>query len=131
VNFSVSSVTVDWTAAAASLALLAGYVVAAVVAGRRFGVRGLWAVWIAGIVAGGLFPFLLHGESVAHFDPASMLYHAVMLAVALGISAWVIARTLRRPRPAGIPVQIALGALAFILALLVMIVVSFIVIATH
>lgn len=130
-NFSVSSATVDWGAAAASFALFAVYVAAAVVAGRRFGTPGLWAVWFAGIVAGSSLPFMMHRESIAHFDRAAMLFHTAVLAVPMGISAWVINRTLRRPRPVGIPAQLALGALAFVLAFLVMVVVVFIVLATH
>jgi len=131
VNFSVSSVTVDWTALAVSLGLLAVYVAAAVAAGRRFGTPGLWAVWFAGIVAGSSFPYLVHGESIAHFDGAWMFLHTAALGVPMGISAGVIDRTLSRPRPASIPVQLALGAVAFILAFLVMLVVVFVVIATH
>lgn len=130
-NFSVSSVTVDRPAAAASLVFLAVYLVAAVVAGRRFGVPGLWAVWIAGIVAGNLVPFLTHGGSSAHPDLTSMIHHTVVLAVSTGISAWVIARTLRRPRPVSILVQLARGALALLLTCLVMVVADFIWIATH
>lgn len=130
-SFSVSSVTVDWSAAAASLALAAVYVLVAVVAGRRFGTPGLWAVWFVGIVAGSSLPFLMHGESFAHFDRAGMLFHTAMLAAPLGISAWVINRTLRRPRPAGITAQLALGALAFILAFLGMAVVAVIVMVAH
>jgi hypothetical protein len=102
-----------------------------VAAGRRFGTPGLWAVWFAGVVAGSSFPFLVHGESIAHFDPMSMFLHTASVAVPMGISAWVIGRTLSRPRPVGVPAQLALGALAFIPAFLGMVVVSFIVIATH
>jgi hypothetical protein len=131
VNFSVSSVWVDWSAAAVTLGLLAVYLAAAVAAGRRFGTPGLWAVWFAGIVAGSLFPFLVHGATIAHFDSTTIFFHAAALAVPMGISAWVIHRTLSRPRPVGVAAQLALGALSFILALLVMAVVIFIVIATH
>jgi len=60
-----------------------------------------------------------------------MLFHTAVLAVPLGISAWVIARTLRRPRPVGVPTQVALGTLAFIPALLLTAAVVFIVMATH
>jgi hypothetical protein len=125
VNFSESSATVNWAAAAASLALVAVYVVAAVLAGRRFGTPGLWAVWFAGIVAGSSLPFLMHGESFAHFDRAAMLFHTAILAVPLGISAWVINRTLRRPRPAGIPAQLALGALSLVLSFVAVAIVAF------
>jgi hypothetical protein len=114
-----------------ALVLVAVYVAAAVGVGRRFGVRGLWAVWIGGIVVGTLFPFVVHGESIAHFEHASLIHHTAVLAVPMGISAWVIARTLRRPRPAGVPVQLALGALAFILSFLVMFVAILVLIATH
>jgi hypothetical protein len=94
VNFSVSSVTVDWTALVVSLGLLVVYVAAAVAAARRFGTPGLWAVWFGGIVAGSSFPFLVHGESIAHFDRASMFLHTAALALPMGISAWLI-----RPHP--------------------------------
>ncbi len=83
------------------------------------------------IVVGSLFPFLIHGESIAHFEHASMVHHTLFLAVPMGISAWVIARTLRRPRPLGILVQIALGALAFILAFLVVAVVVYALVMTQ
>ena len=129
-NFSVSSITVDWTAAAVSLGLLVVYVAAAVAAGRRFGTPGLWAVWFVGIVAGSSFPYLVHGESIAHLDRASMFLHTAALAVPMGVSAGVIDRTLSRPRPVSIPAQLALGALAFVLAFLAMVVVIFIVSAT-
>jgi len=79
-------------------------------------------------VAGTLFPALAHGESIALFDLLSMMHHTALLAVPMAVSAWVIARTLRRARPVGIPVQIALGVLAFILTFLVTAVVAFAVI---
>jgi hypothetical protein len=83
------------------------------------------------MVVGTLFPFVVHREAIAHFEHASLIHHTAILAVPMGISAWAIARTLRRPRPAGVPVQLALGALAFILSFVVMLVAVFVLIATH
>ncbi len=130
-NFSVASVTVDWTLFAVFVGLSVVYVVATVAAARRFGTPGLWAVWFAGIVAGSSFPFLVHGESIAHFDRWSMFVETAALAVPMGISAWLIDRTLSRPRPVGIAAQLALGAVSFILTFLVMVLVIFIVSATR
>ncbi|HLM66058.1 MAG TPA: hypothetical protein VK358_00960, partial [Longimicrobium sp.] len=61
-SFSVSSVSVDWGAAAVYLVLVVLYAAAVAVAGRRFGVRALWGVWIAGVAAVSLFPILMYGE---------------------------------------------------------------------
>ncbi len=129
-NFSVSSVVVDWSPAAASLVLVLVYVVVAVAAGRRFGTPALWPVWFAGIVAGSSFPFLGARRVDRALRPRVDAPPHRRPGGADGISAWVIDRTLSGPRPVGIPVQLALGALAFVVAFLVMVVMIFIVIAT-
>ena len=124
-DFSTAEVHPEPIFSNVALLVFAAYVVAAVFVGRRFGARGLWAVWFAGIVAGTLLPALAHGESIALFDLLSMIHHTAFLAVPMAVSAWVIARTLRRRRPVAIPVQLALGVLAFILTFLVMAVIAF------
>lgn len=130
-SFSVSSVTVDWLAAAVYFVIVMIYATAVAVAGRRFGLRGFVGVWIVGVMAVTLFPVLMHGAPIDHLDGAWMLFHSVALAVPMGISAWVIASTFRRPRPAGVPVQVALGTLAFLLSFLGAVAVVFVVLVTH
>lgn len=130
-SFSVSSATVDWIAAAVYLVVVVLYAAAVAVAGRRFGARGPWGVWIVGLAAVSLFPVLRHGAPISHLDGLWMFFHTVVLGVPMGISAWVIASTFRRPRPAGVPVQVALGTLAFLLSFLGAVAVFFVMLVTH
>jgi hypothetical protein len=130
-HFSIASIDVDWPVAALSLVLLVVYVLLTVAAGRRFGVPGLWAAWIAVVVATTLFPMLIHGAPFAHLDAVMMVLHTAVVAVPMGISAWVIASTLRGPRPVGVPVQLALGTVSFVLAFLVVAAAVFVVLFTH
>ncbi|HEX8211361.1 MAG TPA: hypothetical protein VF584_14395 [Longimicrobium sp.] len=130
-HFSIASVDVDWSFVALSLVLLVVYVLLTVVAGRRFGLRGLWAAWIVAVVATSLFPLVIHGAHFAHLDAVTMVLHTAVVAVPMAISAWVIASTLRRPRPVGVPVQLALGTVSFVLAFLVVAAAVFVVLFTH
>lgn len=130
-HFSVASVDVDWTVVAISLVLLVVYVLGTVVAGRRFGIPGLLAAWIVVVVATTLLPLVIHGAQFAHLDGVAMVLHTAVVAVPMGVSAWVIASTLRRPRPAGVPVQLALGTLAFVLSFVVVAAAVFVVLFTH
>jgi hypothetical protein len=76
-----------------------------------------------------LLPFLVQGESIAHAEPVAMLVHTAIIAAPMGISARVIARTLRRPRTVGIPAQLALAALSLVLSFVAVAIVAFAVIA--
>ncbi|HEX8675333.1 MAG TPA: hypothetical protein VF710_25785 [Longimicrobium sp.] len=130
-QFSIASVDVDWPVVALSLVLLVVYVLIAVVAGRRFGIPGLWAAWIVVVVATSLFPLVIHGGEFSHLDPVVMVLHTAVVAVPMAISAWVIASTLRRPRPVGVPVQLALGTVSFVLSFVVVAAAVFVVLFTH
>jgi hypothetical protein len=101
------------------LGMIVIFVAAAVVAGRRFGVRALWAMWIVGSVASNLYPIMLRGGLGDRFSLVSAIVYSLMHALPMGIGAWVIAITLRGPRPAGFLVQVTLGTLAYLLTFLV------------
>jgi hypothetical protein len=73
----------------------------------------------------------MYGEPLAHLAGVWVLFHGVVLGVPMGISAWVIASTFRRPRPAGVPLQVALGTLAFLLSFLGAAAVFLVVLVTH
>ena len=118
-NFAIAEVDPGFMISGGALLVLAvGYVALAVFLGRRFGGRGLWGIWTAAIVLAAVVFTPHHRNYTPPLTAKLTEILATMLVFAIPTGAAVLAlgRTLRRPRPAEIPVQVAIGMGAFFLA---------------